>query len=189
MLLLSKLSQHFIELGLIKSCWSCKYKLLIGRLEGIGEWDQFWHLIIWHCSPQISERERDNTWAIADKYVETNCHPADLIKLQEIEINSVSVRRPERWWGLTRERARGIFPPCYYDEFESHSPGWNMILVVVPVIPYICLCSQSGRNWKNKSKNFEYLDPVYELIDAKKIFLATTSPSVRTETEIGIRCD
>ena len=64
-----------------------------------------------------------------------------------------------------------------------------MILVVVPVIPYICLCSQSGRNWKNKSKNFEYLDPVYELIDAKKIFLATTSPSVRTETEIGIRCD
>ena len=70
MLLLSKLSQHFIELGLIKSCWSCKYKLLIGRLEGIGEWDQFWHLIIWHCSPQISEREREitpelsltNTW-------------------------------------------------------------------------------------------------------------------------------
>ena len=84
---------------------------------------------------------------------------------------------------------RRIFPPCYYDEFESQSPEWNMILVVVPVIPYICLCSQSGRNWKNKSKNFEYLDPVYELIDAKKIFLATTSPSVRTETEIGIWWD
>ena len=187
MLLLSKLSQHFIELSLIKSCWSCKYKLLIGRLEGIAQWDQFWHLIIWHC------RERDNTWALADKYVETNCQPGDLIKLEEIEINSVSAWRLDRdieGWPGTREMARGIFPPSYYEEFESHSPhspGWNMILVVVPVIPYICLCSQSGRNWKNKSKNFEYLDPVYELIDAKKIFLATTSPSVRTETEIGIR--
>ena len=64
-----------------------------------------------------------------------------------------------------------------------------MILVVVPVIPYICLCSPSGRNWKNKSKNFEYLAPVYELIEAKKIFLATRSPSVRAETEMGICYD
>ena len=187
MLLLSKLSQHFIELGLIKSCWSCKYKLLIGRLEGIGEWDQFWHLIIWHCSPQISEREiTPELWLTNTRRqtvsLETLLNSRKLKSIQR-------VWRPERYWGLTRERARGIFPPCYYDEFESHSPEWNMILVVVPVIPYICLCSQSGRNWKNKSKNFEYLDPVYELIDAKKIFLATTSPSVRTETEIGIRCD
>ena len=51
-----------------------------------------------------------------------------------------------------------------------------MMVVVVPVIQYICLCSQSGRNWKNKSKIFEYLDPVYELIDAKKCFWRPDDP-------------
>ena len=137
----------------------------------------------------IRERERE----ITPELSLTNTSRQTVIpgtSLNSRKLKSIQpVRRPERCWSLTRETKGGIFPPCYYDEFESQSPGWNMILVVVPVIPYICLCSQSGRNWKNKSKNFEYLDPVYELIDAKKIFLATTSPSVRTETEVGIWCD
>ena len=170
----------FIELSLIKSCWSCKYKLLIGRFEGIAElnWTELiWHQIIWHLTQITPELSLINTWR-------SYWAPSRKLKL-----NSVSLAAKKILWSDQGETRRGIFPPSYYDEFQSHSPEWNMILVVVPVIPYICLCSQSGRNWKNKSKNFEYLDPVYELIDAKKIFLATTSPSVRTETEIGIWWD
>ena len=105
MLLLSKLSQHFIELRLIKSCWSCKYKLLIGRLEGIGEWDQFWHLIIWHCSPQISERERERE--ITPELSLTNTSRQTVIpgtSLNSRKLKSIQpVRRPKRWPGRRRE--------------------------------------------------------------------------------------
>ena len=66
-------------------------------------------------------RKRDNTRAMADKYAETNCQPGDLIKLTEIEINSASLAAREILRSDQGE-GRGIFPPCYYDEFESHSP-------------------------------------------------------------------
>ena len=46
-----------------------------------------------------------------------------------------------------------------------------------------------GDNYKVLASPIINFSKGKELIDAKKIFLATTSPSVRTETEIGIRCD